>query len=141
MPLCPFSPTPASLPCYNASHEIQEHEKAESDEASHDYPISPLLRRYPPYQTVQSGNLTGSTSDSPVDARQGLSLEPKALIDRIRLTEYAICHVVAVVYPASFAKHILCFRRLWIICMVCVDVAPHICQEVCPVPRFLDLGL
>jgi len=94
-----------------ASHKVQQREETECNEASKDNAISPLLGSDSSYQPINARHLTGYANDPPVDVRQCFPLLPKTLIDRIRLTQYAIHYAVAVLDSLSFVQHVICFGR------------------------------
>jgi len=120
----------ASSSCHLHLHEVQKHEEAECNEASQDNSIPPLLGGYPSYQTIQSRYLTRRTNYPPINARQRLPLQSKALIHRISLAQNTIRHIVAIVYPSSLIKHILRLCILRITRMVGINIISYTTQKV-----------
>lgn len=68
-------------------------------------------------------------------------MDSEILVDRIRLRQYAIYHVVALVQTGSFLQHILRFGFGWVGCSKGVDVGSNVCEEVLPVASLGDGGL
>ena len=107
----------------DASPEPQQHQAAESNKAAEDNPIPPLLCANPLHKPVDTRYLCSSSCDPPLDAAETFSLQCKALIHGVRLAEYRVGHVVAVVQSPPFVEHIVCFCRFWVVaCPVCTYI-------------------
>ena len=120
--------------------EIKQHQETEPDEDAEYDTVPPLLRPYPPNQGIDPRYLAGSTRDPPIDTRKSLPLHPKALVNRIRLTENTVRHAVTAVYPSPFVKHIFRFCGGWIGRSVGIDIGSDIRKKVCAITRIHDVG-
>jgi len=121
-----------------ASHKVQQREETECNEAPKNNTISPLLGSDSSNQPINARHLTGYTNNPPVDVRQCFPLLPKTLINRIRLSQYAIYNTVAVLDPLSFIQHVICFGRFGIRGTVGRDVVANVGKEVRPRTRISD---
>ncbi len=120
-------------------HEIKEQKEAKRNKRPHNDTISPLLRRNPSYETIQTRYLSCGSSNPPVDANQGFPLKPETLIDSICLAENAVRHIMTIVYTTPFIQHVIRLRRLWVTGAVGIDIAPDVGKQVCAIARVLDL--
>jgi hypothetical protein len=112
------------------SSEIEEHEQTKRNERPQHNSIPPLLRPNPPNQPIDPRNLAHHPNDPPIDARQHLPLHPKTLIDRVRLTQHAIRHIMAVIDASPLVEHVFCFGCGGIAGAVGVDVGADGGEEV-----------
>lgn len=129
-----YETSPARLP------EVHQHQKAESNETAQDDSISPLLGPNLSDQVVHTGYLAGSTDDAPIDAGKSFTLNSKVLVDGICLAEYAVNHVVAVLYSPSLLQHIVGLGRAGDRCVVSVDIGADIGKQIGAVARLGDSG-
>lgn len=112
------------------SHEEEEEKETKGNKAPHNNTISPLPRRYSVNQGIHPRYPTRSHCNPSINTRQRLPLHEKAIIDRVRLAQHAIHHVVATVNVVPLIEHVLRLRRLGIIRAVVADVGLHIGEEI-----------
>ena len=122
------------------SHKEQEQQEAEGNEAAKYDPVPPLLCPYSPDETIDPWYLARCANDSPINVRQRLSLHTKLLIDRVGLTQHAICDIVTSIYSAPFVEHIIRLSVTRVGRAVCVDIRPDIREQVGSIPSFADAG-
>lgn len=133
-----------------SSNEPPEQKEAKGDKRAHDDAVPPLLGRDTPNKRVDARHLARRQRDPPVDVGQRLALDAKVLVDRVRLAEDAVHHVVAVVDAAALAQHVLglgCLARQPTTlspvsaCTVRVDVVADVRHQVDAVARMVELHL
>jgi hypothetical protein len=135
IPLIPaFIPqTPwRSSPKKKQDQHTKRYERSQYD------PIPPPLRPNPIDQPINPRHLARRPGNSPINARQRLPLHAKPLIDRIRLAEHTIHHIVTVVDPAPLLQHVLGLCLGGVGGAVGVDVGADVGEEVLAVAGLRD---
>lgn len=125
---CPLSP------------EIEEHQATKRDKASQYNPIPPLLRPYPPKQTINPRNLTRSAHNPPINTRQRLPLRPKVFVHRIRLAQHPIGHAVTIIDAPALVEHVFRLGGFRVRGAVSVDVGADVGEQVGSVAGVGDGG-
>lgn len=89
---------------------------------------------------IHPRNLTRSPHNSPINTRQSLSLQPKILINRVRLTQHPIHHGMALIDPPPLLEHVVRLCSGGVGGAVGVDVGADVGEEVCAVAGLGDGG-
>lgn len=89
---------------------------------------------------IHPGNLTRSPNYPPIDTCQRLPLQPKVLINRIRLTQHPIHHGMALIDPPPLLEHVVCLSGGRVGGAVGIDVGADVGEEVCAVAGLGDGG-
>lgn len=84
-------------------HKVQKRQKAKRNKTPHDNPISSLLRTDPPNQTIQSRHLACRPRNPAINTSQRFPLQSKTLINRIRLAQHIIRHIMTIFNPTPFS--------------------------------------
>lgn len=84
-----------------------EHQDTKRNETRQNDPVPPLLTPNPTHQIVDSRQRRRRQRNPPIHTRQRLPLNPKILVDLVRLADDPIDHAVRVIEVIPLLKHVL----------------------------------
>lgn len=126
-----------SLP-HTTSPEKQQHQEAKANKRPQNNRIAPPSRPNLPNQRIHPRHLTSRTHNAPVDTRQRLALQPKVLVNRIRLAQHPVHHIMALIDPTPLLEHVVCFRLARVGSAVGVDIGADVGKEVGSIACFAN---
>lgn len=91
----------------HTSPKQQQHQETNPNKHPQNNRIPPPLRPNLPNQRIHARNLTRRRDNPPINIRQCLALQPKILINRIRLAQHPVHHRMALVDMAPFLEHVI----------------------------------
>jgi hypothetical protein len=117
-----------ALQPHSASLKVQEQQETKRNEHAQDDRIPSLLGTNPINQIIDAGKLRRGICDAPINTRQRFPLQRKTVIDGIRLAQYTIRDLMAIIQPPSFVQHVIRLCLFRICGPISVNVGAHIGQ-------------